>query len=239
MLTPVERWIRKATHGSRLPHTRPRKYERHQPPWVCECGMTLKRRQRHYASVYHVNALRIRALLQQDCLTFLEIGKRLGISKERVRQIAENLKMPDGFARMKSCTTRTREAQPLPARIERIIKKAVLQGITHKILWGVGEKRRLSGSISLNGFLCGLRKAWIINLRGYCRIARLESGCDFVLWELADGRWLILPKEKQPKAATMFTLHPTTKRGCHTDRHDYRSYIEAWDLLRLPAQPLQ
>jgi transcriptional regulator with XRE-family HTH domain len=59
----------------------------------CECGFpgACRNRRLHRLSVYHRQHRRIKKLLSNDSLTLAEIGERLGITRERVRQIARQL----------------------------------------------------------------------------------------------------------------------------------------------------
>jgi hypothetical protein len=60
----------------------------------CSCGkvVTTKGSARiHRAGSLHKNARRIRALLSTPCITLQNIGDRIGISRERVRQIARSV----------------------------------------------------------------------------------------------------------------------------------------------------
>src|SRR5262245_3499655 len=55
-----------------------------------ECGLLIRSKNKlHTQSTYHRQAKRIKALLAQECMTLEEIGKRIGVTRERVRQIAQ------------------------------------------------------------------------------------------------------------------------------------------------------
>jgi hypothetical protein len=68
---------------------------------TCECGFPGADRSHRYhrRSVYHRQHRRIRGLLSNDSLSFADIGDRLGITRERVRQIARQLGMTSGRQR--------------------------------------------------------------------------------------------------------------------------------------------
>src|SRR5215469_15573553 len=75
---------------------------------VCpECGHQLvdtgTGRKHHLESAYHTNAKRIMALLETPCITYTEIAERLGISKQRVSQIASGLIGLKGRYRVSVC----------------------------------------------------------------------------------------------------------------------------------------
>ena len=55
----------------------------------CEiCRFELKKRgfKRHTLSVFHRKAKLIRAMLERNCITHAEIARRIGLTRERVRQ---------------------------------------------------------------------------------------------------------------------------------------------------------
>lgn len=57
--------------------------------YYCEvCRLELKERgfRRHVVSVFHRKARLIRAMLERNCITHAEIARRIGLSRERVRQ---------------------------------------------------------------------------------------------------------------------------------------------------------
>ena len=68
---------------------------------TCECGFpgTDRSHRYHRLSVYHRQHRRIRGLLSNNSLSFSDIGDRLGITRERVRQIAWQLGMKSGRQR--------------------------------------------------------------------------------------------------------------------------------------------
>ena len=72
----------------------------------CECGSVLTTRkglQVHKRRFLHNRALRIRRLLERDCVTFSQVAKRLGVSRERVRQLAQRLGIKPGRQRQRAC----------------------------------------------------------------------------------------------------------------------------------------
>src|SRR5215475_14968682 len=77
---------------------------------TCECGFPgADRSQRyHRLSVYHRQHRRIWGLLSSDSLSFADIGVRLGITRERVRQIARQLGMASGRQRQEQRTLHQR-----------------------------------------------------------------------------------------------------------------------------------
>jgi hypothetical protein len=84
---------------------------------TCECGFPGADRNRlhHRLSVYHRQHRTIRGLLSNKALSFADIGDRLGITRERVRQIARQLGMESGLQRREQRALRNR----MPAWQER------------------------------------------------------------------------------------------------------------------------
>jgi hypothetical protein len=68
---------------------------------TCDCGFPGVDRSHRYhrLSVCHRHYRRIRGLLSDSSLSFADIGDRLGITRERVRQIAQKLGMTSGRQR--------------------------------------------------------------------------------------------------------------------------------------------
>jgi hypothetical protein len=68
---------------------------------TCDCGLPGAGRSHRYRrrSVYHRQHRRIKGLLSDNSLSFADIGDRLRITRERVRQIARQLGMESGRQR--------------------------------------------------------------------------------------------------------------------------------------------
>lgn len=207
---------------------------------VCTCGLSLKRRglSMHKRSIFHRQHQRIRALLNTNCLTFSEIGKRLGISYERVRQVAKLIGYTSGNERMKVCTI---------ARIEEsgeAFSTPLIEALRErdKVTVALIPARKPSVELPMQS------KNIIVNDRYNCRLLRAAerfggtaisirspkhlAAAAFLLFSLPDGRWMIVPRDKAPREQTMFMLNPQERHGAHSMRHDWREYIEAWHLLR-------
>src|SRR2546423_13223807 len=101
---------------------------RHKSPYyvpvkrvTCECGQVLLKgfaeSKKHRRSVFHRQHRRIKKLLSSNCVSFTEIAARLGVNRERIRQIADTLEIK-GRPRRKICMLgrRTREIEQARAR---------------------------------------------------------------------------------------------------------------------------
>jgi hypothetical protein len=69
------------------------------------CRFELSKRgfKRHTLSVVHRKAKLIRAMLERNCITHAEIARRIGLTRERVRQLALQMGFGDGRSRHAIC----------------------------------------------------------------------------------------------------------------------------------------
>ena len=197
------------------------------PMHYCEvCRLELKERafKRHTLSVFHRKAKLIRAMLERNCITHAEIARRIGLSRERVRQLALRMGFADGKSRHAIC------------RIERR-RKAMAEFFVKAEEHGFAVEPLGAKSAYINGKICVQRQACWRNIgkRGYqytyiC-IRRPVSRFDICAWKLPDGRFLILPKEQVGFRQTVFNAEESSHPGSATTSHYYREYIERWNVL--------
>lgn len=198
----------------------------------CEiCRFELKERafKRHTASVFHRKAKLIRAMLERSCITHAEIAKRIGLSRERVRQLALQMGFADGRSRHAVCRTeRRKKAMP------EFFVRAEERGFQVEPL---GRK-----SAYINGMICVQRQAcWReIRQRGhkytYLNIHRPRGRFDICGWKLPDGRFLILPEKLIGFRQTVFNPEESDHPGTAKTSHYYREYIERWSVLGEPGE---
>lgn len=182
---------------------------------------------------------RIRILLQNPCVTYAEIGRRLGVTRERIRQIHDDMFAEEantGRVRMHVCAL-NKPKQPLPKNCLafRLKEKCQSLGLTFQVVYARGSLSRqrvpLPTEAIVNGHLCRLQTARLI--RGYISISRWRvkkfAFCLSLL--LDDGRWIIRPPDRAYR--TMFVEKAFTENlGAYSDKHDWPEYIEAWHLLK-------
>ena len=209
-------------------------YYRKKDKVVCSCGMLLyegyRRGARHQNGIIHAHGARIKALLDHECLTFADIGARLGITREWVRQIAVALGYPAGHDRTKSCHIRTRgkailtsgfigelrRACPLPIELVRASSSA---SIFYKRFVHVSRVLCQISSLSLNP-------------NGYYCISRVKSadGVQFVLGRMPDAAgWMVIPREYW--RTTQFKLGDTGNYGTRKSFHGWNDFLNAWHLI--------
>src|SRR5215467_10781803 len=80
----------------------------------CEtCRFEVKKRgfKRHTLSVFHRKAKLIRAMLERNCITHAEIARRIGVTRERVRQLALLMGFAAGRSRHAICRMERRKKE--------------------------------------------------------------------------------------------------------------------------------
>lgn len=194
-----------------------------------ECGamIVLIRMKLHKKSICHQKAKRIRALLENNCMTFQEIGTRVGLTRERIRQIATSLGFQKGKQRIRVCTlNRHKLAFRRSPVIASLIRRAMqIEPISNAR--GNGFKTK---EFFIMGKLCEVRHYSVNQGRAVFSSHALPR-TEIVLG-VGDAGYFVFPAARAP-LGTSFKLelsHP--EMLTHKHRHDYREYREAWHLLR-------
>jgi hypothetical protein len=207
---------------------------------TCECGFPLADRNRnHRLSVYHRHHRRIKNLLSKDSLSFAEIGERVGITRERVRQIAQQLGRATGRERREQRTMEKRMSAWLERKSYReLIAKCKKLGytVTPSRYTTRGGWRFEDPIAVINGWRVHI--VYIRTRDRYLVFRRSVVRADFHLGVSPIG-FFIFPSKvwKTFPEATEFSPIPCPigQRGfTHSDRHDYLNYLEAWKLLGRP-----
>jgi hypothetical protein len=181
----------------------------------------------HTLSVAHRKGKLIRAMLLSDCITHAEIARRIGLTRERVRQLALLMGFADGRSRHAICRMRRRKKE-----MAEFFQEAQKRGFAVEPLG--------STSAYINGKLCLQRKACWHGVgksrqkNTYLSIRQPEVRFDICAWRLPDGRFLILPKELTDFSQTTFNPEETESLGTTSSSHYYRQHIEKWSLLGRP-----
>jgi hypothetical protein len=215
---------------------------------VCECGFPLSSAGQgvyaHRRSPYHRHHRRIKALLSKNEISYAEIGARLGLTRERVRQIAEKAGMPSRRQRQKQCVVDRRTSAWRERKGYReIIAKCSELGYT------VMPSRRVNGTdwyLEANIFVINGRRVRIVYTSwtrpGYLRLQRVEAHADFYL-SISPIGFFIFPSRvwRTFPAKTAFSKDPSTSDGgaVRSRRHDYLDYLEAWKLLKGKAKSVK
>jgi biotin operon repressor len=196
-----------------------------------------RNRRDHRLSVYHRHYRKIRGLLSNTWLSFAEIGDRFGITRERVRQIAQQLGKASGRQRQEQRTLHQRISawQEQEVYRELIAKGKELGYTVAPSRRDTREGWRIEKEIVLiNGW-----RAHIVYMRTrgrYLIFKRSVVRADFQVCISPIG-FFIFPSKvwKTFPKGTSFSPNPSTsgRRGfTYSHRHDYLNYLEAWKLLR-------
>src|SRR5467141_3279992 len=193
------------------------------------CRFELDKRgfSRHTLSVFHKKAKLILAMLERNCIPHAEIARRVGVTRERVRQLAPQMGFADGRSRHAICRMERRRKEMAEFFVE-----AQKRGFEVELL---GPR-----SAYINGKLCIQRKAcWHDIGRGeykytYLSIRQPTGRFDICAWKLPDGRFLILPKKLTGFRQTTFNPEESEHHGTASSSHYYRQHIEGWSLLGQP-----
>lgn len=196
----------------------------------CECGLLLKNPSNaaHTKSMIHRYGARIRRLLEHDCITFAEIGRRLRLSRERVRQIATKLGVKTGRERRSICKLTTHHANL--AELQAIAAQEALT--FHLVPYTDSVHAFSSHRVDIGGLRCFVgsvsgRQGQVFSLRPPVR-----EDYDFYLGKSLVG-WLVIPKHQMPTKPTCFVLGRDKRRpGASGTRHDWNAFVDAWHLLK-------
>jgi hypothetical protein len=184
---------------------------------------------RHTLSVFHRKAKLIRAMLERDCITHAEIARRIGVTRERVRQLALQMGFATGRSRHAICRMERRQKEMAEFFVEAQKRGFQVEPLRAK-------------SAYINGKLCVQRQAcWHDIGKGkykytYLSIYRPATRFDICAWKLPDGRFLILPKKLVGFKQTTFNPEESERPGTDSTSHYYREYIERWSLLGSPRR---
>ena len=195
------------------------------------CRLELDKRgfKRHTLSVFHRKAKLIRAMLERNCITHAEIARRIGVTRERVRQLGLQMGFAAGRSRHAIC------------RMERR-RKEMAEFFVEAQKRGFAVEPLGTRSAYINGKICVQRQAcWHdIGKSGhkytYVSIHRPGGQFDICAWKLPDGRFLILPKKLAGFRQTTFNPEESERPGTANSSHYYRQHIERWSLLGRPRR---
>lgn len=182
---------------------------------------------RHTRSVFHRKAKLIRAMLERNCITHAEIAKRIGLSRERVRQLARLMGFADGRSRHAVCRMERRRREMAEFFVEAQRRGFAVEPIGKTCAY-------------INGKLCLQRQAtWREAGKGkyryaYLNMVRPVSKFDICAWKLPDSRFLILPNQLAGFKQTLFKPDESWHPGTYSSSHHYREYIEKWSVLGEP-----
>jgi hypothetical protein len=176
----------------------------------------------------------IRALLENDHITYAEIARRVGISPQRIGQIAKD--------RYGKCYRRSRQAARARIRREAVIRAQRLRrfGAILKILNKRGIPHAFRGDewnrLVVNGRVVASIKIWnkvLRDGRSYVILRPAKPRNYELLIARHPKHWFVFPAQALPRASTYFTLNREALEGrTKATRHDYLDFEGAWHLLK-------
>lgn len=196
---------------------------------TCRFAVDERRFNLHTRSIVHRKAKLIRAMLERNCITHADISRRIGVTRERVRQLALQMGFADGRSRHAICRMERRQ-RTLAAFFVEAQKR------------GFQVEPFGTRNAYINGKICFQRQAcWHTIGRDkykykYLSIHRPAGRFDICAWKLPDGRFLILPEKLVDFKQTTFNPKESDYQGTDTSSHYYREYIERWSLLEQPLR---
>jgi len=210
-----------------------REYNRQQEPIACECGVKLKcgtGLPQHKKSLLHCRADRLRALLD-TCLNFSLIGKRLGVSRERVRQLASRL----GYKSMERrtlCRLKRREQEAIEYPTITALRQSCPYPVQLiRLPSARGDLRFYATEVMILGKRCAIHKASYQSRETvHFNYSRGYGGlCEFSLVLIPDGRWIVCRSLKSGN--TCFKLGERLLPGRKGSFHGWNERIGAWHIL--------
>jgi hypothetical protein len=168
-------------------------------------------------------------MLERNCITQAEIARRIGVTRERVRQLALQMGFADGRSRHAICRMERRRKE-----MAEFFVQAQKRGFAVEPL---GPR-----SAYINGKLCVQRNACWHDVGSsehkytFLSIRQPSVKFDICAWKLPDGRFLILPKELAGFRQTTFNPEESEHLGTASSSHYYRQHIERWSLLGRPRR---
>jgi hypothetical protein len=196
-------------------------------PVVCSCGKCLKHPHPfHLRGALHRKNKSLLTLLKRF-MPYREIGKRVGLSGERVRQIAELLSIKPTKADVQAqAFERFKRCQPLLAAAAADFRRKGLR--VEPMRFSKHWSRRM---LLVNGRRCAVTNATrnCVNGLEYFHIGPCCKDAEFTLRKTPYG-WLVLPKDSVTNFPTLVLGRRKLYRA-GGPRTNWEKYLEAWHLL--------
>lgn len=191
--------------------------------------------------VFYRNREEITALLKNTNQSFTSIGRKFGVSRELIRQIALSLGIISGNARRTAKRTAVMEAAAAAIarrpRTTRFIARCEANGLHWEFIprgHGIAADELLVGSATVRLAASFSARNGISPTREYLGVRPLKGVWDVIAYEIPDGRWFILDRSNQVRKSTSFSLDPIPNRGSKQSKHHWRQFVEAWHLFKPP-----
>ena len=183
-------------------------------------------------------------LLAQPALTFAQIGRQLGVTRERVRQLAKYLGAETGRART-TARRETREVDRLESNarsslLQEASRRAEHRGYPVQYVWNQsGEQIRLR-ALLINEVPCYLRaterffpsrqyaRYSVVSFRSLTAPRRYQIVIIRDFW----GRFWVIPSNKIRRVCYFPRVPQPPTHGAPSQ---WLPYLENWELLNLPT----
>ena len=201
---------------------------------VCQVQLPTARRVHHEKSLFHNRIPTIRRLLERPSVGFNEIGRKVGLSRERIRKLATLMGQPAGRKRHETARNQRLNEKLLQHPVlGKLVNEARKHGLKVEAIQGL---RMYKTRVLINGRLCSVSnpEPVIKNRKLYFRISgcRMKDDVKFILVHCENTGWMILPRHKAPQKSTRFVLgRDRLNPGGRNRRHDWPQYLDAWHQL--------
>ena len=196
-------------------------------PHSClECRMALVNSclsDNHLNSVYHKHAARIRALLDTECVSHVEIAERLNITRERVRQIAIKMGYPSGRERQQVCVLRKSIGEPSRDSIKQLNWKTknsalclILDSLGYEYKFTAHKRLIVNGQTCVVQYITRSRCQTDHTVSQYGEVRVYASRAQFSISKQPDGNWYIVDLTGlADNQQYIFCLDPKKEWLCH------------------------
>ena len=213
------------------------------PRKKCECGQVIAdiKSSLHFTGVRHRRYKTVVRLLNSTCLNYSDIAERLGVSRERIRQIASSVTGKTTRERRGTCfVSRAFQLWRAHPNTQFLLQRGfdvrpVMRKMTNRHyaapstrMFRIGNKKILVNeawnSTSLPGravSICPTHKTTL------AKVELVASRSPFGVF--------IFPANDYPSKGTTFVVEPKQKPGGKRNRHDWPKYREAWHLITASA----
>ena len=184
----------------------------------------------------------IRKMIEKEPeISFTEIARRIGISRERVRQLVSE-RDPRRAKRLAEARRSLRFRKSVVTVLGEVVAICYSKNLRLEAIPRKYDSRALYSSCKINGYLCRLGRVSSRRSFGHLLYLAIQSpkerNFDFWLGKSEIG-WFVFPVSSLPRIAASFSPERSTigEPGVgKSSRHDYLDYFEAWNLLGSPVE---
>jgi hypothetical protein len=184
--------------------------------------------------LFHKRIPTIRRLLEQPSVGFNEIGRKVGLTRERIRQLATLMGQLAGRKRHEVARNqRLNETLLQHPVLGELVNEANKHGLKVE---AIQARRMYETRVLINGKRCSVsdHAPVIRNSKVYFRVTgyRMKDDVKFILVRCGNTGWMIFPRQKAPQKTTDTVLgRDRLKPGGRNKRHDWPQYLDAWHQL--------